>query len=180
MHEKSELAASGQALVDFAKSQPHSARGAVTDLFPYIYEAAGRMSTRAISAFLQEEQLVAISPSTVLRALREADPFFDDYLDEIEVAFEVLKETYGKDEALALLTDEAKYRQEDANPPAASDITGEDSGAAQSALDRALGTLRRAWWVGGPRYRREALKRFQRRLAGATPAKAEQPKKRRK
>jgi hypothetical protein len=152
----------------------------VTDLFPYIYEAAGRMSTRAISAFLQDEQRIAISPSTVLRALREPDPFFDEYLDEIEVAFEVLKETYGESDALALLTDEAEYREQDANPPAVSDISGEDSGAAQSALDRALATLRRAWWVGGTRYRREALKRFQRRLAGATPAKPEQPKKRRK
>jgi hypothetical protein len=180
MNEQIELSASGQALVDFAKSQPHSARGAVSDLFPYIYEAAGRMSTRAIAAFLKEEQRVAISPSTVLRALRQPDAYFDEYLDELEIALEVLKDTYGEEEALDLLTDEQKFREEDAKPPAVAGSSSEDTGEAQSALERALSTLRGSWWIGGPRYRREALKRFQKRLAEAAPVTTEQPKKRRK
>ena len=179
MSEQSELSMSGQALVEFAKSQPHSARGAVNDLFPYIYEAAGRMSTRAISAYLQEQERIAISPSTVLRALREPDMYFDAYLDEVEVALEVLKETYGEEEALSLLTDEQKFRSEDSKPPAVGGGSLEDIAEAESALERALGTLRGSWWVGGSRYRREGLKRLQQRWAEDAP-KSAKPNKRRK
>lgn len=153
--------------MDFAKSQPHSARGAVNDLFPFIYEAAGRMSTRAISAFLQDQERISISPSTVLRALRQPDMYFDAYLDEIEVALEVLKGTYSEADAFALLTDEHEFRAEVAKGSSVGGVSAEDIAEAESALDRALGTLRLAWWVGGPRYRREALKRLKRRWAEA-------------
>jgi hypothetical protein len=165
MNEPSPLAGSGRALVEYATANPHSARGAVAELFPYIYEAAGRMSTRAISAFLQEEQNVALSPSTVLRALRKPDALFDGYLDEIEPALETLKDSMGEAAAMCLLVDEETFRATDANPPEPDGLTPDELGESQRALSAAFHALRNSWWVGGPRYRREALKRLKLRWA---------------
>jgi hypothetical protein len=62
----------GQKLVGHSKSAEFTAnRGLVVELFPFIFEAAGRMSARAISRFLLEEQNIRLSAVTITRALND-------------------------------------------------------------------------------------------------------------
>ncbi len=62
----------GQKLVGHSKSAEFTAsRGLVVELFPFIFEASGRMSARAISRFLQEEQNIKLSSVTITRALND-------------------------------------------------------------------------------------------------------------
>jgi len=176
MKRERDLTKSGEALVQHAEEQLRATRGTVGDLFPYIYEAAGRMSTRAIAKFLETEERIALSPSTVLRAVRHADEYFDAYLDEVEAALETLKETYGAEGVMGLIEDEEEFRAEHSNPPWVAEGNAQQSREMQIPLEEALQTLAESWWVGGPRYRREALRRLRKRLAGA-PEEKPQPAK---
>lgn len=170
------MAKSGEALVEHAQERLRATRGTVADLFPYIYEAAGRMSTRAIAAFLQTEQRIALSPSTVLRAVRHADEYFDDYLDEVEAALETLKETYGAEGVMGLIEDEEEFRAQHSHPPLVAQGNPRECWELQHPLEEALQTLADSWWVGGPRYRREALRRLRKRLAAPAEEKPEPAK----
>ena len=60
----------GLKLVGHSKSTEFSAnRGLVIEMFPFIFEASQRMSARAISRFLKEEQGVKLSYVTITKAL---------------------------------------------------------------------------------------------------------------
>jgi hypothetical protein len=58
-------------------------RGLINELFPYVYEASERMSSRAISRWLAEKG-VKLSPATIAKALRKPDPYWQELADEIE------------------------------------------------------------------------------------------------
>jgi hypothetical protein len=66
----------GEALVEHASHSELSGRGMVTELFPYIYIAARRLSTRAISVYLREQHQVKLSAASIAKALREPEKHF--------------------------------------------------------------------------------------------------------
>lgn len=72
----------GRELVETSK-EASSARGMAEELFPYIYVAAKRMSTRAISRWLEEEKSLKISHVSISKALRNADEHFSAILENI-------------------------------------------------------------------------------------------------
>jgi len=74
----------GSELVDFAKEKETSIRGLVTELFPFIYTASKRMSTRAISKYLLESQNVKLSAATIAKALREPEKHVEAFADKVE------------------------------------------------------------------------------------------------
>ena len=61
-----------------------SARGVIDELFPSIYMASKRMSTRAISRWLMETHKIKLSPVTIAKALRESDKHWEEYFETIE------------------------------------------------------------------------------------------------
>jgi len=63
----------GEALLNHAEAVESSRRGVADDLFPYIYVAAKKMSTRAISRWLEETQGIKLSAATISKVLRESD-----------------------------------------------------------------------------------------------------------
>ncbi len=63
----------GEALLNHAEEVESSRRGVAEDLFPYIYVAAKKMSTRAISRWLEESQGIKLSAATISKVLRESD-----------------------------------------------------------------------------------------------------------
>ena len=87
----------GKSLLGHAENAQTTARGLVTELFPFIYPASKRMSTRAISAFLLEKHQVKISAATVAKALRESDRHVEAFLETIQPAARVVAEAYGLD-----------------------------------------------------------------------------------
>jgi hypothetical protein len=93
----------GLKLVGHAKSTDFTAnRGLVIDLFPFIFEASQRMSARAISRFLLEEQEVKLSAVTITKALNDPKKSWNTFFDMIEPSARVIA-NWGKWETLQFL-----------------------------------------------------------------------------
>ena len=73
-----------------SQEQEISGRGLVSSLFPYIYTASKRMSTRSISAFLQEKHGVKLSAVTIAKALREPERHAMAILERVEPAARIV------------------------------------------------------------------------------------------
>ena len=93
----------GLKLVGHAKAADFTAnRGLVVDLFPFIFEASQRMSARAISRFLLEEQDVKLSAVTITKALNDPKKSWNTFFDMIEPSARVIA-NWGKWETLEFL-----------------------------------------------------------------------------
>jgi hypothetical protein len=68
----------GKELMEHAKSEGITARGAMQDLFPYIYAVSDRMSTRKISEWLEQKHGLKISFATIARALQKSDAYIEE------------------------------------------------------------------------------------------------------
>ena len=81
----------GEELVRYAAevAEFSAQRGLVDELFPYIYQASKRMSTRAISRFLKEEQGIKLSAVTIAKALKVADKYWLAWYESVEPAARV-------------------------------------------------------------------------------------------
>ena len=81
----------GQKLVGHAKSASFTAnRGLVIELFPFIVEATERMSARAISRYLEDEQKIKLSAVTITKALNDPSKYWLAFFDMIEPAATVV------------------------------------------------------------------------------------------
>ncbi len=94
---QSQLHELGTKLVEDSRlTEEFSARGAVEELFPYIYSASRRMSARAISRWLTNNG-VKISDVTIGKALREPEKYAEAYVCEYEPAGRIFAEAYELD-----------------------------------------------------------------------------------
>ncbi len=81
------LAGVGQKLLAHSKAAEFSAkRGLVVELFPFIFGASERMSSRAISHFLETEQGIKLSSVTINKALKDPAKNWNLFFDMIEPA----------------------------------------------------------------------------------------------
>lgn len=67
----------GKQLLDFSKEEGLTVRGALDDLFPYIYAVSERLSTRKISQWLEDQHQIKISFSSIAKALQKADIYIE-------------------------------------------------------------------------------------------------------
>lgn len=74
----------GNSLLEHARGAELTARGVVEGLFPYIVQASKRMSSRAISQFLEKEHGMKISFVSIGNALRNPGKYWNRYFDTIE------------------------------------------------------------------------------------------------
>jgi hypothetical protein len=74
----------GLGLLETSREAEFSARGVLPELFPYIHAAADRMSTRAISRWLQEAHGIKLSAVSIAKALRNPDKYWEAFADQIE------------------------------------------------------------------------------------------------
>ena len=65
----------GKQLVEFSQKDGLSVRGALEDLFPYIFAVSKRLSTRKVSEWLEESHGIKISYSSVAKALKNSDGY---------------------------------------------------------------------------------------------------------
>lgn len=85
-----------QGLLDYAESGAHTVkRGVIGSLFPAIFEAAKKMSTRAISQWLRETHNVKVSPAGISKALRHPDKYWQEYWELIEPAARTFERAHG-------------------------------------------------------------------------------------
>ncbi len=107
----------GAGLVEHAECTPITSRGIIEELFPYIYVASKRMSTRAISEWLEKEQNVQLSHVSIARALKDSSVHFERIMDNIYAAADTLEIHCNYDgnvtnsSKLAFLFDEEYFEQ---------------------------------------------------------------------
>ena len=74
----------GAELVQAAEEWERGPGEILAELFPYVFEASKRMSTREISRWLEENHGIKISQPTVSRALRNADKYWQTFAESME------------------------------------------------------------------------------------------------
>jgi hypothetical protein len=100
----------GLKLVGHSKSTEFSAnRGLVIELFPFIFEASQRMSARAISRFLLEEQGVKLSAVTITKALNDPKKSWNSFFDIVEPSALVIAKWWRCETLNFLFAGKAKY-----------------------------------------------------------------------
>ncbi len=74
----------GRQLVEAAKNgYALPSRGILDQLFPYIYMAKNRMSSRAISRWLLTTHNVKLSGVSIAKSLRESEKHLKEYMDSV-------------------------------------------------------------------------------------------------
>ena len=100
---KPPLSRIGNELVSASETVKLSASELLTQLFPYVWEASRRMSTRGISRWLGENHGLEISHASVSRALRQAERNWQGFAEFIEPAARIAADAAGQDIETVLL-----------------------------------------------------------------------------
>ncbi len=103
-------------LVKFSKNAEVSARGVVTQLFPAIYAASMRMSSRAISDFLKEKHQINLSAVTIAKAVRQPRKHLEACMERIAPAAMLLANVHNVGVA-DILVDVEKFEKITAKRP---------------------------------------------------------------
>lgn len=78
------IPAVGAQLVQASEDWERSPGEILTELFPYVFEASKRMSTRAICRWLEESHGIKISQPTISRALRNPEKYWQPFAELME------------------------------------------------------------------------------------------------
>jgi hypothetical protein len=98
----------GERLALCAQEQEISARGRISELFPYIYQASKRMSTRAISSFLAENFGLKLSAVGISRALKDEKKHWEWLAETVEPPAQIFARAHGVS-AYGILDDENAF-----------------------------------------------------------------------
>jgi hypothetical protein len=128
-------------------------RGLINELFPYVYEASRRMSSRAISRWLADKG-VKLSAATIAKALRNETEYWQELADEIEPAARLFSTAYGLDIQEALECQEIVESRATLEKPMIARTTGE--GVFESLDDVAEARSKLSQWFDLPDAAREA------------------------
>lgn len=133
-----------QALVEHAKEADFSAqRGLIDELFPAIFQASKRMSIRAISRWLRDEQKIELSPMTISRALRKADEHWLAWVEEVEPAARIVGQAHDL-QWEDVLFQPGLIESLNGKPPS---LRGDNVEAQFADYDRAFQILRDRWLI---------------------------------
>ena len=145
----------GDGLVAFSREAETSVRGLVTELFPYIYQASKRMSTRAISKYLLETHHVKLSAASIAKALREPGKHAEAFAEKLEPIARVVSEAW-KLTLRDVLTNRDNFEHFTRKNP---DINPEDDDPHNSVADQihecegARDSIRWMWYDQDARFR---------------------------
>jgi hypothetical protein len=133
-------------LVEASRSEETSARGLVTDLFPFIAVAAKRMSARSISRYLQARHGVKISAVTVAKALRDPGKHLEPFAEEVEVAARRVAEAHGHSVGGILRVDPGLFDSISSSPPTLAGLEQEEIVKEYDAYRQAVHFLTYNWF----------------------------------
>jgi hypothetical protein len=119
-------------------------RGLINVLFPYVYEASKRMSSRAISRWL-ESNGVKLSAVTIAKALRNPKPFWQELAEEFEPVANVFSNAHNIS-VYTVLTDENAFRGQAAMPPGVDGITRDGLMDSFNDIEGATKKLAEGWF----------------------------------
>jgi len=139
---ESGLAGAGQQLLAYSKAAEFTARrGLVVELFPFIFGASERMSSKAISQFLEKEQGIKLSAVTINKALNDPDKNWNLFFDSVEDAAQTFAEDYGEPMQDILFRKDIFFKTNSKLVKAAVKILVKEKVA------RAAGVLRTKWYI---------------------------------
>ena len=153
----------GRELVDSAENFDPSPSLLLRELFPYVWLASRRMSTRQISAWLKEHHAIQISQATVSRSLRNPEKYWEAFSAYIEPAARIVGEALDMDiNDLLYPEDDGLFDHftHDAKPL----LTGNDDDELRSAFSEYEGAvkfLKAEWFALSGQARSQCWKYFQ-------------------
>lgn len=153
----------GRSLVNHSQNIGTTARGLVTDLFPYIYAASKLMSTRAISSYLEKNHNVKISAATIARALREPKKHIEAFAETVEPHARNLAEAHGVD-ILTVLKDQMAFYRAISNDPTVVANNSDEEAAVSFQYEQARGFIAGTWFKIAPELRAMAYKVIEEQL----------------
>ena len=138
----------GLELLHSSKNGEFSARGVLPGLFPYIHSASKRMSTRAISRWLQEAQGIKLSAVSIAKALRNPEKYWEAFAEQIEPTARAVAEATGV-AMESFLFDEDVFRHvvEQKKDGLVLDTLDGDPREALLEYEANLDFLRAHWWA---------------------------------
>jgi hypothetical protein len=137
----------GSDLVEASQLTAQSPGEVLEELFPYVYDASRRMSTRAISAWLKENHGIQISQPTISRALRKGEKYWQGFADFIEPwARRVEAEVDSVMDDFLFEDDVFKYMVEQI-PPSNAFEEGSDEAVRYREFEDAVSILERKWFT---------------------------------
>lgn len=141
-----EIVEIGSSLVEASREENTSARGLVTELFPFIFTAARRMSARSISRFLKQAHNVKISAVTISRALKEPEKHLEAFAEWVEPQARLFASCHGED-LETILQNQQAFEILTERPPT---ITGSSEDERMAMLDdyRSAEDFIRCQWYG--------------------------------
>lgn len=136
----------GEDLVETSRSEETSARGLVTQLFPFIAVAAKRMSARSISRYLQERHAVKISAVTIAKALREPAKHLEPFAEKIEIAGRRVADAHGLTVHQLLSLDGSMFGSVTSTQPTILGLSAEEASQEYGAYQDAVRSLLDDWF----------------------------------
>lgn len=119
-------------------------RGLINELFPFIYEASKRMSSRGISRWL-EANGTKLSPATVAKALRNPGLYWQEMWDEIEPSALIFERAHNV-EAKEFLKNADVFHMLAAQPPTLHAQSDDGIGDAFGEYDSARAKIEEDWF----------------------------------
>jgi hypothetical protein len=134
----------GGRLLEHARDEAEFTKrdGVIDRMFPYVFQASRRMSTRAISTWLWESEKIKLSPTTIAKALRESERHWQAIYDDVEPAARIFADAHEVTEDEVLKDADCFEVQRRQIPH----LNGSDPIAEQDELDSAERALARDWF----------------------------------
>ena len=148
----------GAQLLRAAKEFERSPGELLTEMFPYIFEASKRMSTRAISRWLEETHGIKISQPTISRALQSPDKYWQGFAEFIDPAARIAADAAGQDIKTVLLDE--SLLEHLVKVPELSGETQEELADNYQELGEAVTFLKDNWFALGKPLRNMCSKYF--------------------
>ena len=153
MQDEPEISDIGAELVGASRDLEKTPGELLGELFPYVYDASRRMSTRAISAWLKENHGLQISQPTISRALRNPEKYWQAFAEFIEPAARRVEEEI-RATMQSFLFDERVFEHLLRDLPSSFAFpAGGDEAAQFSEIEEAADFLNRKWFSLQPHAR---------------------------
>ena len=154
----------GAALTEYAGEEAEfSARGIIDELFPYIYQASRRMSTRAISRWLEEGPKIKLSAVSIAKALRNPEKYWEGFAEFIEPQARIVQDALDWPMEKFLYNQEG-FEHEVSDSKTSPRVSGDSNDEIQRSIweyENAVHFLRQKWFSLDPAVRDKCWKYFQ-------------------
>ena len=155
-----DIADIGAELVEASQKMEQSPGEVLEELFPYVYDASRRMSTRAMSAWLKANYGIQISQPTLSRALRNPEKYWQGFAEYIEPWARRVEEEIGATMQDFLFRDGIFHHLVEKVPPSTAFEANSDEAIQYGEFETAASFLEQKWFTLSPETRLQCRRYF--------------------